>query len=59
MKIFAIMKSGKYVKDFTDGKGLTASFTRAEKYTNKKSALIAAQQYGRMYGKGFNVVKMQ
>ena len=59
MKVFAIMKSDKYVKDFTDGEELTTSFTHAEKYTNEKSALIAAQQYGRMYGKGFKVVKMQ
>lgn len=58
MKIFAIMKNGKYVKDFTEGEKLTISYMAAEKYTNKKAALIAAQQYGKTYGKGFKVIEI-
>lgn len=56
--MFTIMKNGKFVKDFTDGEKLTANFSLAEKYTDEKSARIAAQQYGRSIGTGFKVVKI-
>lgn len=56
--MFVIMKDGKFVKDFTDGKKLTTNFILAEKYTEHKSACIAAQQYGKSSGNGFKVVKI-
>lgn len=49
MRTYMIMKNGKYVKDYTDGKALTTSFKMAEKYTEEKAALKAAQQYGKNY----------
>ena len=49
MKIYMIMKNGKYVKDYTDVKVLTTSFKMAEKYTEEKAAIKAAQQYGKDY----------
>lgn len=56
MKVYTIMKNGKYVKDYTDGEKLTTNFALAEKYTTEKAARVAAQAYGREYGKGFHVV---
>lgn len=56
MQLFAIMKDGKYVKDFTEGEKFTTNYNLAEKYTNKKSAEAAARQYGKAYGTGFHVV---
>lgn len=56
MKVYTIMKNGKYVKDWTEGEKLTTNYNLAEKYTNKKSAEAAARQYGKAYGTGFYVV---
>lgn len=56
--MFAIMKNGKFVKDFTEGKNFTTNFTLIERYTDEKSAKIAAQQYGRNNGAGYKVVKI-
>ena len=39
MKIYMIMKNGKYVKDYTDGKVLTTSFKMAENIQKKKLLL--------------------
>lgn len=58
MKVYTIKKNNKYVKDFTDGEKLTNSLSQAEKYTSKKSAIVAAQMYGKQFGKGFVVVEM-
>lgn len=58
MKYYTIKKNGKYVKDYSDGEKLTKVLQNAEKYTNKKSALVNAQQYGKLYGKGFTVVEV-
>lgn len=58
MKLYCIKKNGKFVKDFTDGEKLTIDFMKAEKYTNKKSAIIAAQEYGKRNGKGYTVVEI-
>lgn len=58
MKVYLIKKDGKYVKDFTDGEKLTKVLSLAEKYTSKKSAVIAAKMYGKNFGKGFTVVEM-
>lgn len=56
--MFVIMKNGKYTKDFTDGEKLTVNYTLAEKFTNKKTAMTTAQQYGKDHGKGFKVVEI-
>lgn len=56
--MFVIMKNGKFVKDYTEGKKLTSAFSKAELYKDKKSAEVAAQQYGKVNGKGFKVVKL-
>lgn len=56
--MFVIMKSGKYTKDFTNGEKLTASYTLAEKFIDKKAAMTVAQQYGKDHGKGFKVVEI-
>lgn len=56
--MFAIMKNGKYTKDFTDGEKLTSNYALAEKFTSKKAAIVTAQQYGKDHGKGFKVVKI-
>lgn len=56
--MFAIMKNGKFVKDFTEGKKLTTNTTLIERYTNEKSAKIAAQQYGKNNGTGYKVVRI-
>lgn len=58
MKVYLIKKDGKYVKDFTDGEKLTKVLSLAEKYTSKKNAIVAAQMYGKNFGKGFTVVEM-
>lgn len=58
MKYYTIKKNGKYVKDYSDGEKLTKVLQNAEKYTHKKSALVNAQQYGKLYGKGFTVVEV-
>ena len=58
MKYYAIKKNRKYVKDCSEGEKLTKVLQNAEKYTNKKSALVNAQQYGKLYGKGFTVVEV-
>lgn len=58
MKIYMIMKDGKYVKDFTDGEKLTSNWNLVEKFTSKKAAIVAAQAYGKIYGKGFKVVEL-
>ena len=42
-KPYVIKKNGKFVRDFTEGKSLTASFDKAEKYTSKRAAIVAAQ----------------
>lgn len=54
---WAIKKDGKYVRNFSDGKKLTAGFYNIERYTNKKSAEIMAREYGRKNGKGYTVVE--
>lgn len=56
--LFVIMKSGKFVEDYTNGEKLTSSYDKAEKYNNKKSAITAAQEYGRKNGGGYSVTKI-
>lgn len=53
--LYTIKKDGKFVKEFSEGKEFTKSKNRAEYYTNKKSAIIAAQEYGRKFGSGYTV----
>lgn len=55
--VYLIKKNGKFVKDYTEGTKLTSNYNLAEKYTSKKAAQIAAQQYGRINGAGYTVVK--
>jgi len=57
MKTYAIKKNGKFVRDFSDGKRFTTSFNLIELYTNKKAAEIAAREYGKKNGKGYQVVE--
>lgn len=53
--LYTIKKDGKFVKEFSEGEEFTNSKTHAEYYTNKKSAIIAAQEYGRKFGSGYTV----
>lgn len=58
MKLFAIMKNNKFVRDMTDGEKLTTSWSLIEKYTSKKAAEEAARAYGRNNGAGYHVVQL-
>ena len=58
MKIYLVMKNGAYAKDFSDGKKTTRDFSLAEKFVDRKSALVAAQTYSKNHGKGFHVVEL-
>ena len=58
MKLYCIKKNGKFVRDFTDGEKLTSNWNLVEKFTSKKAATVAAQAYGKIYGKGFKVVEL-
>ena len=58
MKLFAIMKNNKFVRDMTDGERFTTNWNLIEKYTNKKSAEEAARAYGRANGAGYHVVQL-
>ena len=47
--LYVIMKNGKYVEDYSDGKKLTSSWNKAEKYSSANAALEAAKRYGSGY----------
>ena len=55
--LYAIMKDGKYVKEFSEGREFTKGRNHAEYFTNKKSASVCASEYGRKNGKGYKVVE--
>lgn len=55
--VYMIKKDGKFVKDYSEGAKLTMDYMKAEKFTSEKSAVIAAQAYGKRNGKGYTVVK--
>lgn len=56
--MFTIIKNGKYVKEFSNGEEFTKGKNHAEYYNKKKSAVIAAQEYGRKFGAGYTVVEI-
>ena len=56
--MYAIKKNDRFVKDFSDGAEFTSSFSWIEKYRAKKAALLAAQRYGKVHGKGYQVVEL-
>ena len=58
MSMYAIKKDGRFVKDFSEGAEFTGSFKWIEKYRTYKSALLAAQSYGKVHGKGYHVVEL-
>lgn len=58
MKLFAIMKNNKFVRDFSDGKRFTTQYNLIETYTAKKAAEEAARAYGKANGAGYHVVQL-
>ncbi len=58
MKLFAIMKNNKFVRDMTDGLRFTTQYNMIEKYISKKDAEVAAREYGRLNGVGYHVVQI-
>ena len=59
IKTYAIKntETGKFVKDYSDGKKFTTVIDQVERYTSKKAAIVAAQEYGRENGAGYKVVE--
>lgn len=51
------IKSGKYVRDFSNGCRFTIECNQIEFYTSKKAAINAAREYGRTNGAGYKVVR--
>ena len=60
MKIYAIKKNGKYVKDFSNGTEFVnlSNWRAVEKIMDKKAAIRIAQEYGRKNGSGYEVVEL-
>ncbi len=58
--IYGIKKNGKYVKDFSEGTEFTTlrNYAWVEKYTSKKGATTAAQEYGKKNGAGYTVAEI-
>lgn len=56
--LYAIMKDGKYVKEFSEGQEFTKGRNHAEYFTSKKSATTCASEYGKKNGKGYKVVEV-
>ena len=59
-KTYAIKNAttGKFVKDYSDGKRFTTVIDQVERYTSKKAAIAAAQAYGKENGAGYKVVEL-
>lgn len=56
--VYAVKKNGKFVREFSEGMEFTGNKKYIEYYRTKRSAVVAASEYGRKNGGGYSVVEI-